>query len=180
MAFSSHNNSLCKCNLVLFRPASANADCCTPLFWFEVIVAANVVNVGDMWRQRPAATSNVQKCPTRSQEKHALQTAILVEHFLTQKSQDPKSDLRLETWPGFCGSGCYDCSWIGLGLRLKSKMFPMLPQLHLSEVKKQAEAEGLDKIFIEAMTRSHQALRSLEILLYWCNCGHNVSQQLSR
>ena len=34
MALSSHNNSnsLCKCNLVLFRPASANADCCTPLF----------------------------------------------------------------------------------------------------------------------------------------------------
>ena len=148
--------------------------------------SCNVVNVGDMWRQRPAATSNVQKCPTRSREKNAKANCNFGGAFFNAKITRPPSglrsnDLRLETWPGFYGSRCYDCSWIGLGLRLKLQMtFPMLPQLHLSEVKKQAEAEGLDKIFIEAMTRSHQALRSLEILLYWCNCGHNVSQQLSR
>lgn len=59
-------------------------------------------------------------------------------------------------------------------------MFPMLPQLHLSEVKKQAEAEGLDKIFIEAMTRSHQALRSLETgdIVVLMQCGHNATVKI--
>lgn len=103
MAFSSHNNSLCKCNLVLFRPASANADCCTPLFWFEVIVAAMwwmLVTCGGKDRLPPAMCKNAQPGPKK---KCQGELQFWWSIFLIEKSHDPQVgsdqmiwDLRLD------------------------------------------------------------------------------------